>query len=56
MPTEGTKKRIFRCPDDIWLPAVAVAAMRDENMSTIIRRALKEYTRTRGNWPPDSEE
>jgi len=53
MPTEGTKKHIFRIPDDVWLPAVAMATIRNDTMSDIVRRALKEYTRSGGVWPPD---
>jgi len=35
--------RSFRADDDVWLPAAAVAAQRDESMAQVLRRALREY-------------
>jgi predicted transcriptional regulator len=35
--------RSFRVEDEIWEAAQAVAATRDETLSQVLRRALKEY-------------
>lgn len=43
--------RTFRVEDEIWEAAQAVAAARDETVSQVLRRALKEYA---GNQPPDA--
>lgn len=41
----GTKLRNLRVDDEIWLPALAVAAARDENLSEEIRKFLRRYVR-----------
>lgn len=38
-----TPTRTFRCPDPLWLAALAKAAERGENVSDVIRRALERY-------------
>lgn len=35
--------RSFRVEDEIWEAAQEAAAERDENVSQVLRRALKEY-------------
>ena len=43
MPSKGTKRRSVRVEDEIWLPALAKAAEREESLSDIIRDALRAY-------------
>lgn len=38
-----TPIRAVRCEDDLWLPALAKAARRDESLSQVIRRGLRAY-------------
>lgn len=39
----GTTLRNVRIADELWQAARVVAASRDENLSDVIRAALKEY-------------
>lgn len=41
--SKGTTRRAVRVDDDLWTAALAVAAERDENLSDIIRDALRAY-------------
>jgi len=52
MPGKGTTMRGVRVPDEVWLPALAVARRRGENLSDVIRQALSEYATTP---PPERE-
>jgi predicted transcriptional regulator len=47
--------RTFRAPDDLWQRARAVAAVRDESLSDVIRAALERYVRRHGITPPPQE-
>jgi macrodomain Ter protein organizer (MatP/YcbG family) len=54
MTSDGTKKRIFRVPDDIWLPFAAEAQRRGETMSDAIRRFMVDYAAQRDrDYPGD---
>lgn len=39
----GTPRRSIRVPDETWVPAVRIAAMRGETVSDVVRAALEEY-------------
>ena len=39
----GTPRRGVRVEDALWLPALAIAKQRGENLSDIIRAALRAY-------------
>lgn len=39
----GTTLRNVRVPDDLWRRALAVARLRDEPLSQVIREALRRY-------------
>lgn len=41
--SKGTTRRAVRINDELWTAALAVAAERDENLSDIIRDALRAY-------------
>lgn len=41
--TPGTPKRSIRVPDDLWQAALAKAAERGEDLSAVVREALKRY-------------
>lgn len=41
--SKGTTRRAVRVDDELWGAALAVAAERDENLSDIIRDALRAY-------------
>lgn len=41
--SKGTTRRAVRIDDELWTAALAVAAARDENLSDIIRAALRAY-------------
>ena len=41
--TRGTKMRYFRADDDLWTTAQSIAAEHGENLSDIIRQALRDY-------------
>lgn len=41
--SKGTQKRTVRVEDALWLPALTIAKQRGENLSDIIRAALKDY-------------
>jgi len=41
----GTTLRNVRVADDLWQRARAVAAMRDESLSAVIRDALERYVK-----------
>lgn len=43
MPTKGTTARAIRIPDDLWREALATAHNRGEDVSAVIRRALRDY-------------
>lgn len=40
---EKTPRKTFRCDDDLWQQALAVAKARDEHLSDALRRFLKQY-------------
>jgi predicted transcriptional regulator len=48
MPATMTKPpataRTVRVPDNLWNDALARATERDESLSAVIRRALRDYT------------
>lgn len=46
--TRGTPMRYFRADDELWRTAQTIAAERGENLSDIIRAALKNYIETWG--------
>ena len=46
--TRGTTKRSTRIDDDLWSAAQTVAATHGENLSDIIRQALRDYIQQRG--------
>jgi len=39
----NTTQRSIRVDDTLWTPAQAIAAERGENLSDIIRQALRDY-------------
>lgn len=41
--TPGTPKRSIRVPDELWLAALEKAEQRDEDLSSVVRAALKRY-------------
>jgi hypothetical protein len=41
--SKGTTHRTVRVEDGLWLPAKAKAAERGENLSDVIREALRAY-------------
>lgn len=41
--SKGTAKRTVRVEDALWLPALTIAKQRGENLSDIIRAALRAY-------------
>lgn len=41
--SKGTTRRAVRIDDELWGAALAVAAERGENLSDIIRAALRAY-------------
>lgn len=41
--TRGTTKRSIRIPDPLWNDAQEVAAERGENLSEVLREALRQY-------------
>jgi predicted transcriptional regulator len=45
--------RTFRVEDDVWEAAQAVAADRDETVSQVLRRALKQYIAANTNQPEE---
>ena len=49
MPTKGTTRHAIRIPDALWHQALTLARSRGENLSDIIRAALKAYIESRGN-------
>ena len=46
--TRGTTKRSTRIDDALWSAAQAIAATHGENLSDIIRQALRDYIQQRG--------
>ena len=42
----GTRARAVRVPDAVWDPAMALAAVRDEALSDVMRAALVAYIAT----------
>jgi len=46
--SKGTKRRSIRIEDDLWDEAQGKAAARGDNLSDIIRQALRDYNETRG--------
>lgn len=43
----GTKGRNVRVPDELWQAATAKAREKGEDVSTVIRRALERYVRSK---------
>jgi hypothetical protein len=41
--SRGTKQRGFRCEDELWDKAKALADERNDNLSDILRQALANY-------------
>jgi hypothetical protein len=41
--SKGTPRRGVRVEDALWVPALTIAKQRGENLSDIIRAALKAY-------------
>ena len=41
--SKGTTKRAVRVEDALWLPALTLAEERGDNLSDIIRNALRAY-------------
>ena len=41
--TRGTTKRSIRIPDPLWNEAQAAASERGENLSEVLREALRAY-------------
>ena len=39
----GNPLRNFRCEDSLWQRAKAVAAIREESLSDVLRDALEQY-------------
>ncbi|GAB3081132.1 hypothetical protein GCM10027053_52140 [Intrasporangium mesophilum] len=55
MKDTHTTPRSLRSPDEEWLPAAWRAAQREETLTDVLRRALREYTEPRegeGPVPP----
>lgn len=44
----GTTLRNFRAEDSLWRQAKAVAAMRGESLSDVLRAALERYVKRYG--------
>jgi hypothetical protein len=45
MPGRGTRQRGFRIPDDLYEAARRIAELRGDELSEIVRRALRAYVR-----------
>lgn len=45
----GTTKRAVRIEDALWQPALTLAKERGDNLSDIIRNALRAYVEEWGN-------
>ncbi|WP_395690804.1 ribbon-helix-helix protein, CopG family [Nocardioides sp.] len=43
MPGRGTPRRTFRIPDELWEAAQREAEDRDEDLSDVVRRMLRQY-------------
>lgn len=43
--SRGTKQRGFRCENELWDEATAAAEERGDNLSEILRQALRDYTK-----------
>jgi hypothetical protein len=43
--SKGTPQRAVRIPDDLWYAALAVATVRGETLSDIIRERLAGYVK-----------
>ena len=41
----GEPRRTFRCPDEVWEPAMTTAEQRGDVLSAIVRTALSAYLR-----------
>lgn len=41
--SHATPLRSMRIPDDLWDTALAIAAIRDENVSALVREYLESY-------------
>ena len=41
--SKGTSKRAVRVEDALWLPALTLAKERGDNLSDIIRNAIRAY-------------
>jgi hypothetical protein len=41
--SKGTTRRAVRVDDELWTAALAIAKQRGENLSDIIRAALRAY-------------
>ncbi|HCF99573.1 MAG TPA: hypothetical protein DEV93_03415 [Chloroflexi bacterium] len=41
--SKGTTKRAVRIDDALWLPALTLAKERGDNLSDIIRNAIRAY-------------
>lgn len=46
--SKGTPRRTVRIDDELWEDAQLVAKQRDEDLSDIIRQALRRYINTYG--------
>ncbi len=47
--SKGTTKRAVRVPEALWQPALTLAKERGDNLSDIIRNALRAYVEEWGN-------
>lgn len=41
--SRGTKQRAFRCENELWDNAIGSAGERGDNLSEILRQALRQY-------------
>lgn len=49
MPSKGTARRAVRIEDGLWEAAKGKADERGDNLSDIIRQALRDYTNENGS-------
>jgi hypothetical protein len=50
---EKTPRRTVRVPDEVWLPAKAVAEERGESLSDVIRAGLERYVKRHAPRPDE---
>lgn len=52
MPSEGTTRRSIRIDDELWSAALAAVAENGDNLSDIMREALRAYVEAHKKTPP----